>query len=155
MTARESAREGSAHPSSHDEAAMSIGQLASASDVQAVTIRYYEKQGLLSPTRRAANGYREYGSAQLRRLTFIRRCRRLGFSLDDIRALLGLADQQALPCHQIDARIEAQLAEVQQRQRDLAAMEEELQRLTHCCAGGVIAQCRIVERLSAVAETEE
>jgi len=131
---------------------MSIGQLAKASDVQAVTIRYYETKRLLAPQRRAANGYREYGNAQLRRLTFIRRCRHLGFSLDDIRALLGLADQQALPCHQIDARIEAQLVEVRKRQRDLAVMEEELQRLTYCCAGGVVAQCRIVETLS---ETEE
>lgn len=134
---------------------MSIGQLATAADVQAVTIRYYEKQGLLSPARRTANGYREYGNAQLRRLTFIRRCRRLGFPLDDIRALLGLADQEALPCDQIDARIEIQLAQVRERQRDLAVMEEELQRLTHCCAGGVVAQCRIVESLSEATVTKD
>lgn len=152
MTARDFARKGESSTSSHGEVTMGIGQLAKASDVQAVTIRYYEKQGLLAPMRRAPNGYREYGNAQLRRLTFIRRCRRLGFSLDDIRALLGLADQQALPCHQIDARIEAQLAEVRKRQRDLAVMEEELQRLTHCCAGGVMAQCHIVETLSEVEE---
>ena len=66
--------------------------------------------------------------------------------------MLGLADQQSLPCDQIDARIEAQLVEVRKRQRDLAVMEEELQRLTHCCAGGVMAQCHIVETLSEVEE---
>ena len=131
---------------------MSIGQLAAASDVQAVTIRYYEKQGLLDPAHRSANGYREYGRAQLKRLTFIRRCRRLGFALDDIRVMLGLADQHALPCDQVDERIEAQLAQVRERQRDLAAMEQELVRLTSCCAGGVIAQCRIVKALSQTTE---
>lgn len=127
---------------------ITIGQLAERAQVKAVTIRYYEKQGLLSPARRNGSGYREYGSAQLKRLTFIRRSRRLGFTLEDIRALLGLADQHALSCDQLDARIENQLAQVRERQRDLAAMEAELVRLTSCCAGGIISQCRIVEALS-------
>ena len=71
MTARDFARKGESSMSSHGEVTMGIGQLAKASDVQAVTIRYYKKQGLLAPMRRAPNGYREYGNAQLRRLTFI------------------------------------------------------------------------------------
>lgn len=127
----------------------SIGALARATDTKAATIRYYEGLGLLSPPPRTAAGYRIYCEADRARLRFIRRCRALGFSLDDVRELLGLADRQGAACAAVDAKVEGQLAQVRARIRDLRALEKELQHLrAGCSGGGLIHDCRIIESLS-------
>ena len=71
-----------------------IGALAKRAGVSIDTVRYYEKSGLLAPQTRLASGYRRYGDRQLARLRFIRRAQELGFSLNDINALLGLSGQR-------------------------------------------------------------
>ena len=131
-------------PSKH----YTVGQLAKTTDTKAVTIRYYERLGLLPSAGRTASGYRFYTHGERDRLLFIRRSRTLGFSLDDIRGLLGLADRREASCAAVDAKVEEQLEQVRMRLRDLRAMEFELERLSACCEGGVIGECKIVESLS-------
>jgi len=130
------------------EATLTVGQLARAADTTAVTMRYYEQLGLLPSATRNASGYRQYSAADCDRLLFIRRSRSLGFSLDDIRELLGFADQRRASCAAVDAKVAGQLEQVRARIRDLQGLEQELQRLIACCAGGVIEECRIIESLS-------
>lgn len=125
-----------------------VGQLAAHTDIKSVTIRYYEKIGLLPEATRSESGYRLYSEADHLRLLFIRRSRRLGFSLDDIRELLSLADRQQDSCAGVDAKVEQQLEQVRSRLKDLHAMEKELERLSACCEGGVIMDCRIIDTLS-------
>jgi DNA-binding transcriptional MerR regulator len=127
----------------------SIGALARATDTKAVTIRYYEGLGLLAPAARTAAGYRSYSDADRARLQFIRRCRALGFTLGDVRELLSLADREEAPCAAVDAKVEAQLSQVQKRIQNLRALEKELNHLRSCCSGdGRIDECRIIESLS-------
>lgn len=129
-------------------AAYTIGQLAKATDTKTVTIRYYEKEGLLPSSTRSASGYRLYGPAERDRLLFVRRARSLGFSLEEVRELLGLADRQQAPCDAVDSLVAGHLQQVRQRLADLRALEGELQRLLACCQGGTIAECRIIESLA-------
>jgi DNA-binding transcriptional MerR regulator len=79
-----------------------IGDLAKATDTKVETIRYYERIGLLAKPPRTSGNYRSYGPAELARLSFIRRSRDLGFSLDQIRALLALSDDRNRDCSGID-----------------------------------------------------
>lgn len=125
-----------------------VGELAKDTGIKSVTIRYYEKIGLLPKATRSASGYRLYAEKDRSRLRFIRRSRGLGFSLDDIRELLSLTDKQQAPCAGVDAKVNQQLEQVRTRLKDLQAMEYELERLSSCCEGGVIFDCRIIETLS-------
>ena len=126
-----------------------VGQLAKASQIKTVTIRYYERQGLMRDPPRSGGGYRLYNDADLDRLLFIRRSRHLGFSLDSVRELLELADRMDAPCGDVDAKVLEHLRDVRERQAQLRALELELQRLSACCeGGGVIRDCRIIEALS-------
>lgn len=125
-----------------------VGQLALATDTKAVTIRFYEKLELLPAASRSASGYRLYTAAERDRLLFIRRCRALGFSLDDVRQLLEFSGQRSAPCTGVDIKVTEQLKQVQQRIRDLQGLEQELVNLITCCKGGVIKDCRIIESLS-------
>lgn len=125
-----------------------VGQLARATDTKTVTIRYYEQLGLLPAASRNASGYRLYTVDERNRLVFIRRCRALGFSLDDIRQLLEFSNQRSAPCAAVDAKVAEQLEHVQGRICDLQGLEQELQRLLSCCQGGEIQECRIIESLS-------
>lgn len=128
---------------------LTVGQLAAATETKAVTIRYYERQGLMRSPPRSRSGYRIYGQADLDRLLFIRRSRHLGFSLEGIRELLDLTDRTDAPCADVDARVAEHLDQVRERLRQLRALERELQRLSRCCeGGGVIRDCRIIESLS-------
>lgn len=125
-----------------------VGQLARITDTKTVTIRYYEQLGLLPTASRNASGYRQYTEAERDRLLFIRRSRALGFSLDNIRQLLGFSDHRQASCAAVDAKVAEQLEQVRLRIRDLHGLEQELQRLLSCCHGGVIEECRIIESLS-------
>ena len=125
-----------------------VGALAKATDTKAVTIRYYEQMGLLFPAGRSASGYRMYTDRERNRLLFIRRSRSLGFSVEDVRELLSLADRREAPCAAVDTKVLGHLEAVRSRITDLQGLEAELQRLTSCCQGGVIEDCRIIESLS-------
>jgi Cu(I)-responsive transcriptional regulator len=126
-----------------------IGDLAKAAGTKVVTVRYYEQIGLLPLPSRTAGNYRTYRNEHVRRLRFIRRCRDLGFTLDQIRDLLRLSSRRDAECADVD-RITAQhLIEIEQKIADLKRLARELRRLNDCCQGkGIIADCRIIEALS-------
>ena len=127
---------------------MNIGELARASDTTAETIRYYERIGLLPAPPRTAGNYRSYSATHASRLCFTRRARDLGFSIEQIRALLDLADQKQLPCEAVDVIAREHLAEVKRKLADLAALRRELESLIGQCRHGTIAECRIIEALA-------
>lgn len=126
----------------------SIGELGAATDTKVVTIRYYERIALLPEPLRTSGNYREYSPEHLNRLSFIRRARDLGFSLSQVRGLLGLADQRDRPCEAVDAIAREHLAQVDRKIVDLAALRRELDSIIGQCGHGTVAECRIIEALS-------
>ena len=128
---------------------MNIGDLAKLSGAKTVTIRYYEKAGLMPVPARTEANYRVYTSEHARRLEFIRRLRDLGFTLDQVRDLLRLSSEKNQACGEVDRITHLHLATVEGKIRDLRKLASELRRLSKCCQGsGRIAECRIVEALS-------
>lgn len=127
---------------------MTIGQLAKATATQVETVRYYEKIGLLPKVARTAGNYRSYGSAEVSRLSFIRRARDLGFGLDQVRTLLSLADDRDRPCGEVDALARQHLEAVDRKIVDLTALRGELSSLIAQCGRGTVAECRILEALA-------
>ena len=127
---------------------MTIGELARGTGTKVETIRFYEKIALLPAPARTAGNYRSYGPKHLNRLSFIRRARDLGFSLDQVRALLGLSDQRDRPCEAIDAIAREHLIEVERKIADLQALRRELDSMVSQCGCGTVAECRIIEALS-------
>src|SRR4051794_6456580 len=130
-------------------AGLAIGELAKATGTKVVTIRYYEQAGLLPPPPRTAANYRAYGLDHLNRLRFIRRCRDLGFTLDQVRDLLRLSSQEDQACCAVDEITATHLTEIEQKIADLSRLANELRRIGNQCQGtGRIADCRIIEALS-------
>jgi Cu(I)-responsive transcriptional regulator len=127
---------------------LAIGELGRRTDTKVETIRYYERIGLLAAPARTAGNYRAYNGAHLARLSFIRRSRSLGFSLDQIRTLLDLSDQRDRSCEAVDAIAKDHLAEVDRKIADLKALRRELDHMIHQCSCGTVADCRIIEALS-------
>ena len=127
---------------------LSIGALAEATDTKVETVRYYERIGLLPEPGRTAGNYRNYGEDHLARLSFIRRARDLGFTLDQVRALLGLADKKSRDCCEVDALAQDHLSEIERKITDLKALRKELRDLIGQCQHGTIADCRILGALS-------
>ena len=127
---------------------MAIGQLARATGTKAETIRYYERIGLLPPPARTASNYRSYGAADLARLSFIRRARALGFSIDQVSALLELADCRDRSCEAVDALAREHLTAIKAKIADLTALRRELCDLIGQCRNGPIAECRILDALA-------
>ena len=124
-----------------------IGRLSREAVCNIQTIRYYEQIGLLPAPLRSSGNQRLYDESWTRRLRFIRHARDLGFELDDVRILLDLADDPSKSCEAVDEVASTQLAEVEQRIRDLQALKRELQRMLKLCQGGTVADCRIIETL--------
>lgn len=126
---------------------MKIGELARATATKVETVRFYERAGLLPPPARTDANYRSYGPEHLQRLSFIRRSRDLGFSLDAVRDLLALADDRGKPCDAVDAIASGHLAEVERKIADLTAMRGELRRVIGSCRHNTVADCKIIETL--------
>ena len=128
---------------------LKIGDLGRAMETKVVTIRYYEKIGLLPAPDRSVGNYRTYDAGALERLRFIRRCRDLGFSLDQVRELLGLASDVARPCAEVDEITASHLADVERKIADLQALAQELRRISATCKGGwTISNCRILDAIA-------
>ncbi|ACI97590.1 MerR family transcriptional regulator [Rhodospirillum centenum] len=127
---------------------MNIGRLGSLTETNVETIRYYERIGLLPPPPRTQSNYRDYDDGHVRRLSFIRRARALGFHLDTIRALLDVSDRPDQSCAGVDALTRRQIAEVEAKIADLTRLRDELVRLAGQCRGDRIRDCRIIEALS-------
>lgn len=128
--------------------ALTIGELGKATGTKVETIRYYERVGLLPKPPRTSGNYSNYGQAELGRLSFIRRSRDLGFSLEHVRALLKLSDDRRSDCSGIDHLAEAHLLEVDRKIADLKALRRELKAVIDSCDGGTVGECRIIEALA-------
>ena len=127
---------------------MKIGELARLTGAKVETIRFYERSGLLSEPGRTAGNYRAYGRDHLARLSFIRRARGLGFSLDQVRELLDLADDRGRSCAAVDQITTTHLASVDRKIADLSALRSELDRMLGSCRQGTVAECRIIDTLA-------
>ena len=126
---------------------MKIGELAKATGTKVETVRYYEQTGLLPAPARTPANYRSYGADHLARLSFIRRARDLGFSIEQVRALLDLSDDRARGCATVDNIASEHLHEVDRKIADLTALRRELSAVIASCGGGTVAECRIIEAL--------
>lgn len=131
--------------------ALRIGETAKRTGVSAANIRYYEKEGLLTPAMRGGNDYRLYTEVDLHRLRFIRMCRAMDMSLDEVRTLLALDWQQAADCHAATATINGHLQHVRQRLAELRGLEKELQSLKVLCDGQQ-SPCSLIAALHAQAD---
>jgi len=114
-----------------DPEGMTIGMLAARVGVGVETIRYYHRRGLLPLSRRAAGRVRRYDESALRRLLFIKRAKHLGFTLDEIGALLALNDRTG--CSQALGMAERRLQDIEERMRDLGAIRDALVGLIGGC----------------------
>jgi Cu(I)-responsive transcriptional regulator len=129
-------------------ATFSIGAIATATGAKVETIRYYERIGLLPKPERTASNYRAYGEPHVARLSFIRRARELGFTLEQVRALLDLSEREDRECCAVDAIAQDHLDEVDRKIADLETLRRELRGLIGQCSTGVIGDCRIIAALS-------
>ena len=125
-----------------------IGVLSGLSGVNIETIRYYERVGLLPKPTRSASGYRLYRSSDTDRLRFIRRSRDLGFSLDEVRHLLDLADQRSRSCRRVHDIAAKHLREIRAKIADLRRMERVLATMVETCARGTMPTCPLLETLA-------
>ena len=127
---------------------MNIGAAAKASGVSAKMIRHYESVGLLSPANRSDAGYRLYGDKDIRTLQFIRRSRDLGFSIEEIRGLVGLWQDRMRPSREVKALAKQHLDYLDRKLEELQSMKNALSHLVHCCNGDERPDCPILERLA-------
>jgi MerR family mercuric resistance operon transcriptional regulator len=124
-----------------------IGELSRRTGVNIETVRYYEKIGLMPAPARSEGGHRLYGRGHLLRLNFVRRARDLGFTLNEIRDLLELAEQCDLPCAEARVVAAAHLLDVRVKVAALRKMEKVLVEMVARCADGSTPDCPILEAL--------
>jgi MerR family mercuric resistance operon transcriptional regulator len=125
-----------------------ISQMAKAANVPTTTVRYYERIGLLHPEDRSHGNYRLYSDDSLRKVKFIRAAQAIGFTLDDVKALLGVPDSSAASCRIVQPLIEERLAEVGQRLKDLRHVQHVLKSALEKCRGTERADCcHVIETL--------
>ena len=129
-------------------ARFSIGQVGEVTATKVETIRYYERIGLLPKPDRTGGNYRNYASEHVDCLAFIRRARELGFSIEDIRELLDLAGHGESPCAEIDQIAGRHLVAIDGKIATLKRLRRELHDTLASCAGGLVAECRVIQALS-------
>ena len=133
----------------------SIGDLGRRTGCKVVTIRYYERIGVLEAPRRGEGGHRIYGQDHLDRLAFVRRARDLGFSLDAVRSLLSLSGgSTSAPCGAVDAVATEHLAEVRAKIADLRRLEDTLVSVLDRCGRTTVQDCRVLDALRERSSTE-
>ena len=130
-------------------AALSIGELSRRTGVNIETIRYYERIKMLPAPGRSASGRRIYGPAEARILAFIRRSRDLGFTLEEIRAMLALGGPGCAPCAEVHRIASAHLANVRTKLADLTKLESILAETVAQCSDGATPDCPVLDILDA------
>ena len=126
---------------------MNVGTAARRSGLPAKTIRYYEDIGLISPAR-AANGYRDYADEDIHRLSFLRRARGLGFSIEDCRQLMALYRDKARASHDVREIALNHIDAIEEKVRELQGMRATLQKLVHACHGDNRPDCPILDDMA-------
>ncbi len=126
-----------------------IGEMSRRTGVNIETIRYYERIGIMPRPNRSQGGNRQYNPEQLRRLAFIKRCREIGFSLAEIKALLSMVDQQDVTCAEVHNITTAHITAIRHKIKDLRKLEKILSQMANECSRGDIPDCPIIEELFA------
>jgi len=128
---------------------MRIGELAKLTGCQPETVRFYEQRGLLPPPLRSQANYRMYDASHAERLHFIRRCRALGMSLNEVETLLGYQDQPDRSCSGVNALVDHQLSEIERQIAELTQLRTELSSLrARCDSARPAGQCAILRELT-------
>jgi Cd(II)/Pb(II)-responsive transcriptional regulator len=131
---------------------LKIGALAERTQCQAETIRYYEREGLLPLPPRSQGNYRLYGASHIERLSFIRHCRSLDMTLDEIRTLLNFCDQPMSNCGEVSLLLDDHIRHVADRIMQLRHLERQLKDLrSQCASPGKSARCGILQEMSRAA----
>jgi Cd(II)/Pb(II)-responsive transcriptional regulator len=131
---------------------MRIGDLAESTGTAVETIRFYEREGLIPAAQRADNNYRVYTAAHAERLAFIRHCRNLDMTLDEIRTLLRLRDAPLEDCGEVNALLDEHIGHVTHRIRELRTLQKDLKALrARCGTPHAIEQCGIPNELDTAA----
>src|SRR5215467_10978770 len=133
------------------ERGLSIGELSMATGVNIETIRYYERVGVISHPPRTRSGRRVYTPENRRQLSFVRRARELGFSLDEIRTMLALGGARRLSCGEVKRLALTHLDDIRQRIGDLRRLETTLATTVRRCRGGTAPECPLLDDLMAPA----
>lgn len=124
-----------------------IGEMSRKSGVNIETIRYYERIGIMPDPVRTQGGNRQYDDSQLKRLAFIKRCRDLGFGIDEIRVLLGMVDRQDFTCGEVHRMTVEHLKNIRRKMADLTRLETVLKRMAAECGRRDVPECPIVDTL--------
>ena len=133
---------------------MWITETARAAGVNAQTLRYYERRGLLARPPRRGSGYREYSADAVRIVRFIKKAQELGFSLDEIDELVRLRGIRRGERHKVRALAERKIEAIDRKIAQLRSMREALDALIVSCRHGADAHCPIIEALNDSAEGE-
>ncbi len=128
---------------------MRIGELGKKADCLVQTVRFYESEGLLPEPARSEGNFRLYDEVLVQRLLFIRRCRAKDMTLDEIRQLLNLRDRPELGCGEVNALVDAHIAQVRTKMKELRALERELMDLRRSCdSARTSRECGILNSLA-------
>jgi MerR family mercuric resistance operon transcriptional regulator len=126
---------------------LAIGQLSRLSGVNIETVRYYERIKMMPPPPRTASGRRVYDSTHVRTLAFIRRSRELGFSLEEIRALMRLGGPEKATCREVRAIAAHHLEDIRAKLNDLKKLERLLTKTVAKCSGKIAPECPVLDIL--------
>jgi MerR family copper efflux transcriptional regulator len=133
---------------------MNIGEVAQASGVSAKMIRYYESIGLIQLAGRTEAGYRQYLESDLHTLRFIRRARDLGFSLERIKTLLGLWQDQSRQSAEVKKLAGQYISELDTQIANLISVRDQLENLSRSCHGNDRPDCPIIEDLAQISDAK-
>ena len=126
---------------------LTIGKLSDRTGCNIETIRYYERIGLMPAPPRTAGGHRLYSADHEKRLTFIRRSRKLGFTLQEVRGLLRLVDGGEYTCAEVKTLTLDHASEIRRKIADLKKMERVLKGMAAQCEGDLVPECPIIDAL--------
>ena len=124
-----------------------IGEMSRRTGVNIETVRYYEKIGMMPKPKRSEGGNRLYNTEQLQRLFFIKRCREIGFSQSEIKALLSMVDRDDVTCAEVHSITTDHVADIRQKIKDLRKLEKVLTHMANECSQGDLPECPIIEIL--------
>ncbi len=126
---------------------MNISAASKAAGLPIKTVRYYADIGLVQAPSRSDAGYRTYDDASVRKLVFIRRSREFGFTIEECRELLGLYQDQDRPSSEVKRIASKRLEEIEEKQRELQSLHDELAHLVTSCRGDHRPDCPIIDYL--------
>ena len=124
-----------------------IGEMSRRTGVNIETVRYYEKIGLMPRPNRSEGGNRLYNDMQLQRLFFIKRCREIGFSQSEVKALLSMVDHENITCAEVHSITTAHVADIRKKIKDLRKLEKVLTQMASECSRGDVPECPIIQTL--------